>query len=104
VLRIERESRALLEPHGLRAGAAANWGWMVTGEVGSPERCEFTGIGAAVNLAARLEGLNERLNTSFLVSQDFMGQINPDHFQTSYKGEQAVRGLDDNIAIFAISQ
>ncbi len=104
VLRIERESRALLEPHGLRAGAAANWGWMVTGEVGSAERCEFTGIGAAVNLASRLEGLNERLNTSFLVSQDFMGQINPDHFNASFKGEQAVRGLDDNIAIFAISQ
>jgi adenylate cyclase len=103
VLRMQEETDKLLAAHGLRAGAAANWGSIVTGEVGSAGRCEFTGIGAAVNLASRLEGLNDRLNTSFLVSQDFIGQINSDHFTVRFRGEQAVRGLDDNIAIFEIS-
>ena len=103
VLRIHAETDKLLESHGLRSGAAANWGSIVTGEVGSAGRCEFTGIGSAVNLASRLEGLNDRLNTNFLVSQDFIGQINSDHFNVRFRGEQAVRGLDDNIAIFEIS-
>lgn len=104
VLRIQKETTQLLEPHGLRPGAAANWGEIVTGEVGSADRCEFTGIGAAVNLASRLEGLNERLHTGFLVSQDFIGQINSGQFKVKFKGEQAVRGLDGNIPIFEISE
>lgn len=103
VLRIHQETDELLGAHGLRAGAAANWGSIVTGEVGSAGRCEFTGIGSAVNLASHLEGLNDRLNTNFLVSKDFIGQINSDHFKVRFRGEQAVRGLDDNIAIFEIS-
>lgn len=102
ILRIQKESQLLLDPHGLRSGAAANWGEMVTGEVGSSDRCEFTGIGASVNLASRLEGLNERLNTSILASRAFVDKLEAEKFTTRYKGEQAVRGLEDNIAIYEI--
>ena len=102
VLRIGRETRKLLAPHGLHVGAAANFGEIVTGEVGSEGRCEFTGIGSAVNLAARLEGLNGRLNTSFLISQDFLGQINSAQFDIAYKGEHVVRGLENKIPLFEI--
>jgi len=102
VLRIKQETDALLNPRGLRSGAAANWGEIVTGEVGSEGRCEFTGIGAAVNLTSRMEGLNQRLNTHFLVSQEFIGQINSDSFNVHFLGEQAVRGLDRDIPIFEI--
>lgn len=102
VLRIKEETDLLLHPHGLRSGAAANWGEIVTGEVGSAGRCEFTGIGAAVNLASRLEGMNERLNTDFLVSQEFVGQIDSSRFTINFKGEQAVRGLERSIPLFEI--
>ncbi|MEX2468847.1 MAG: adenylate/guanylate cyclase domain-containing protein [Pseudohongiellaceae bacterium] len=102
MLRINRETEALLRPHGLHCGAAANYGEIVTGEVGSEGRCEFTGIGAAVNLAARLEGLNGRLDTSCLVSQDFVSQLETGQFTIHSLGEHVVRGLEERIPIFEI--
>lgn len=73
--RIQKEAESLLQPHGLSAGAAANYGDIITGEVGSEGRCEFTAIGLAVNLASRIEGMNNVLGTRFLVSQAFLGKI-----------------------------
>ena len=47
---------------GLHAGAA------VVGNVGSSDRMNYTALGANINLAARLEGLNKNYGTRVLVS------------------------------------
>lgn len=48
---------------GLHAGAT------VFGNVGAPDRMDFTVIGSSVNLASRLEGLNKFYGTEILASQ-----------------------------------
>ena len=47
---------------GLHTGEA------VVGNIGSEDRMNYTALGASVNLAARLEGLNRNYGTSILVS------------------------------------
>lgn len=53
-------------PYGTRFGL--HIGDAVVGNIGSSDRMNYTALGATVNLAARLEGLNKSYGTSVLVS------------------------------------
>ena len=48
-----------------------HWGVVVAGPVGDDDRADSTLIGDNVNLAARLEGLNQSYGTRILLSEDF---------------------------------
>ena len=52
----------------LSIGVGIATGPCVAGNIGSPERMEFTSIGDTVNYAARLESLNKTLGTTIIVS------------------------------------
>lgn len=51
-----------------RTRCGLHTGTAVVGNIGSEDRMNYTALGAAVNLAARLEGLNKNYGTSILVS------------------------------------
>jgi len=52
-----------------------NTGTVIFGNIGSGKKIEFTVIGDAVNVAARLEGLNKEFDTSIMVSQSTQERI-----------------------------
>jgi adenylate cyclase len=56
---------------GVRFGLALHVGDVLYGNIGSGNRLDFTCIGPAVNLAARLEKLAGQLGRTILASQDF---------------------------------
>lgn len=54
----------------LRIGLALHVGELAYGNIGSSNRLDFTAIGPAVNIAARLEGLTSKLGRALVVSED----------------------------------
>src|SRR5579862_2134881 len=59
------------EDYDVRFGLALHIGDVLYGNIGSGERLDFTCIGPAVNLAARLEKLAGQLGRSIVASQEF---------------------------------
>ncbi len=82
VLEAARESRASVEalnyPVGeaverFRFGVALHVGKILYGNIGGGNRLDFTCIGPAVNLAARLEKIAGRLSRTIVASEGFAG-------------------------------
>ncbi len=82
VLEAARESRAGVEalryPNGetverFRFGVALHLGRILYGNIGGGNRLDFTCIGPAVNLAARLEKIAGKLNRTIVASEGFAG-------------------------------
>jgi adenylate cyclase len=87
---------------GLRFGLALHVGDVLFGNIGSGNRLDFTCIGPAVNLAARLEKLAGRLGRTMLASEDFVDQCGAGGLQpigrfavAGFAAEQMVYGLAD---------
>jgi adenylate cyclase len=59
-------------------GIGINAGLVTHGSVGAKNRMDFTSIGDAVNLAARLEGANKPYGTGSLISEVVYGKVQKD--------------------------
>ena len=64
-------------PSPLKTRIGINSGEMVVGNMGTDRKMDYTIIGDAVNLAARLEGVNKRYGTYMCVSETTMHDAGP---------------------------
>lgn len=80
---------------GLHAGEA------VVGGVGSGNKMEYTALGDAVNVAARLEALNKECGTQLLLSQAVRDLLN-DTIETKMVGSFTLRGKKDPQNVFTV--
>ena len=73
----------------------------VVGNLGSPDRMDYTALGASVNLAARLEGLNKQYGTELLVSETVYQKANGT-FLFRPIDTTSVKGISRPVSIFEL--
>jgi adenylate cyclase len=84
---------------GPRFGLALHVGELLYGNLGAARRLDFTCIGPAVNLAARLESLTGRLGRTTLLSAEFAGHCGTG---TVPLGEFALAGFRAKVPVFGL--
>ncbi|MEM7023428.1 MAG: adenylate/guanylate cyclase domain-containing protein [Pseudomonadota bacterium] len=86
-----RTAQTFETPVELAFGIGLHFGQVLYGNVGSKSRLDFTVMGSAVNLTARIEGLCGKLGHSILFSQDVANRLSE---ASQLISEEHVKGFD----------
>ena len=86
-------------PLGLDFGIGVHFGEVLYGNVGSAKRIDFTVLGQAVNIAARIEGQCAALGRQILFSEEVAGRLN---LTLSPVSHDVLKGLDRPVAIYTV--
>jgi adenylate cyclase len=85
----------------LGGGVALHVGDVMYGNIGVPERVEFSVIGPAANTAARLESLCKALHSRLVVSSQYASVL-PESWHSL--GEQRLAGMDSEVEVFTLDE
>jgi adenylate cyclase len=85
----------------LRVGMAINYGEVVVGNIGSPQRMEFTLIGDAVNISWKLQELTKTNRARLIVSESVAALV-ADHFNLRSLGSATLDDSHQPCEIFTI--
>jgi adenylate cyclase len=97
---LNRQRQAAGKP-AIRYGVALHIGDFMFGNIGAPERLDFTVVGPAVNLTARLEALTVQLERRLLVSADFARAAGRPLVSL---GRFQLRGVDEPQEVFGLPE
>jgi adenylate cyclase len=88
------------DPNPLYTRLGINTGEMVVGNMGTPNKMDYTIMGNAVNLAARLEGVNKQYNTGGILISEYTRSKIGDGFFVRGLSRVRVVGVDTPLRLY----
>lgn len=85
----------------LKIGIGINHGEIIVGNIGHPQRMEFTVLGDGVNLAARLESATKQFHTDILIGEE-VEKLTREHFVYRNVGAIAFKGKTKPVETYFI--
>jgi adenylate cyclase len=95
--------RAAEEAPLLLAGIGINTGTVVAGLIGAERRMEYTAIGDAVNLSARIQTLNRKLGTDILISDATYQALGEQaRLRVVNRGLRQLKGKSQRVRVYSV--
>lgn len=82
-------------------GIGIDYGPVTFGNIGSPDRLDFTVVGSAVNIASRVQGLCKQLGEQILLTAQVQRNLN---VGTELNGQYELKGLGKPVEVYRVSR
>ncbi len=87
-----------------KVGIGLHTGQVITGNIGSEHRKQYSISGSPVIIAARIEQLNKKFNSQFLITKEVYDKVNQNGDIFEYIGKEHLKGIEQTKEIYKVVQ
>ncbi len=84
-------------------GIGLHTGKVIAGEIGNEHRKSYSITGSNVIIASRIEQLNKKLNSQFLVSETVYDRIKMNGYDNTFQGNHELKGIAKEMGIYQLA-